>query len=508
MAVSKTLKFVLLGEDRTASKTIGGLGKEAKKTGGLLSGMGKSMKAGILGAVAAVGIGEIYDFGKAAVEASEDAAKSQRALEDAYKRFPAVQSVNIAALRAYNAELQKKTGADADDLAASQAVLARYRLTGEQLRDITPLLVDYSTRTGKELPASAGVLGKAIMGNAKAMKELGVKFKDTGDPAENLKIIMAGLRGTVGGFAEKEAKSASGQAKIMSARLGDLQEMIGEKLTPTLIGLMEKGGQVLDWLEAHPKVIKGVESAFDGLVGVIEFLSTVIGTVLGPSLEMGIRAFEQMVRWTADLLDALGQHDAADKLRGIADGARDVADGIKELGKPTPPHVPKVDNSKALARIKELKDKIASVKGRIVEAKAKGDTKEVDRLKRRLAELRSKVVTVRANVVKTGISTIRVQAMRGASDRVSVRAYAKGGRPRVGELAMFHANELWVPDTAGTVLTAAQTRRAGFGGPQPVGGGGNTYVTVQGDTDPDAAARRIEELLYRRRNRSGRLKFQ
>lgn len=506
MAVSKTLKFVLLGEDRTASKTIGGVGREAKKTGGLLSGMGKSMKAGLLGALAAVGIGEVVDFGKAAVEAFADAEKSQRALEDAYARFPAVQSVNIAQLREYNAAIQKKTGADADDLAASQAVLARYKLTGEQLRDITPLLVDYATRTGKDLPAAAGTLGKSLMGNKRAMKELGIKFEDTGDPAKNFQQIMKGLRGTVGGFAEKEAASAAGKTKILNARLGDLQEMIGEKLTPILEWLLDKGTEVLDWLDAHPKVIAGVEAAFDGLVGVIEFLSAVIGTVLGPSLEMGIRAFEQLGRWGADLAEAMGQKDIAAKLRGIADGARDVADGIKELGKPTPPHVPKVDNSKALARIKELKDKIASVKGRIVEAKAKGDTREVDRLKRRLGELRGKVVQVRAHVSKSGISTIRVQATRGASDRVSVRAYAKGGRPRVGELAMFHADELWVPDGPGTVLTAAQTRRA-MGGPQPVGGGA-TYITVQGDTDPDAAARRIEELLYRRRGRAGRLKFQ
>ena len=133
----KTIKFLLVGEDKSASKTLKGVGDEAKNTGGKLDGMKVAAGAALVGAGAA-----IVDFGAKSVSAFRDAEQSQRQLEDAYKRFPSVADVSIEKLRELNTGIQKKTGADADDLASSQAVMAQYGLTGQQIADLTPLLDD------------------------------------------------------------------------------------------------------------------------------------------------------------------------------------------------------------------------------------------------------------------------------------------------------------------------------------------------------------------------------
>ena len=510
MADEKRIKFLLLGEDRSAGKTLDQVGSKANKTGGLLGKLGGAVKGGLIGIASSIAIGEVVDFGNAAVDAFQDAEKSQRALSDAYKRFPAVQDVSIAKMREMNQAIQDKVGADADDLAASQAVLARYKLTGSQIQQMTPLLVDYAKRTGKDLPTAAGTLGKAMMGSGRAMKELGIKFKDAKDPAKNYDQIMSGLRKTVGGYASKEATTAAGKTEIMRARLGDLQESIGGKLEPVMSRLMDTGMKVLDWLDANPAVIEGASAAFDGLVGIVEWLAKTLGSVLQPILVGNIKLFSMVANGVANMLDALGSvpgfdwaKGAAATLRKVAAGADAVAAGIDGIGKENVV----VNTSPAEKNVANLKSKIASVKGKIVKAEAKGDTKAVDRLKAKLAALK-KQYNVAVNVRKTGVSTISAVAMQGGRGW-KMRAYRAGGRPNVGEPAMFHRDELWVPDEAGTVLTAAQTKRALNGGPGAIGGGGdNVTIVVSGDTDPSGAARRIERILTARKKRKGRLDFQ
>jgi hypothetical protein len=162
------LKLTLIGDDKSASKALKGVGKEAEKSHGMLSklgGVGKTALLGLAGAAIA-GAGAAVEFGKSSLDAFADADASQKKLEDAYKRFPKIADVNIDKLRDLDDAIQRKTGADGDDIAAGQAVLARYKLTGKQLKELTPLLVDYATRSGKDIPAAAGVLGKALGGSS------------------------------------------------------------------------------------------------------------------------------------------------------------------------------------------------------------------------------------------------------------------------------------------------------------------------------------------------------
>ena len=250
-----TLKLILIGEDKSAGKSLRNLGDEAEKTGGRLSRMGE-IAGGVLGAqFMADAARAVVDFGASSVEAFRDAEQSQRKLEDAYKRFPAVTSVSIDALRELNSAIQAKTGADADDLASSQAVMAQYGLTGEQLQELTPLLDDYAVKTGKDLPAAAEDLGKAMLGQGRALKDVGIDFADTGSVAGNFNQVMAGLRTQVGGFAENESTSAEGALRRMQTEFGDVQEEVGAQLLPVLVSLGEVLLGVIGFVKENSEVL-------------------------------------------------------------------------------------------------------------------------------------------------------------------------------------------------------------------------------------------------------------
>ena len=196
MAAETALKLTLIGTDKSASKALHGVERSAKGVTNATSKIGSMGKAAMLGLAGGLLIAgkAAFDFGGDSIKAFEDAERSQAKLEDAYKRFPKVQNVSIESMRKYNQVLQRKTGADGDDIAAAQAQLGAFKLTGKKIKEMTPLLIDYANKTGKSLPDAAKVLGKATMGSGKALKELGINFKDQKDPAKNLAAVMAGLR--------------------------------------------------------------------------------------------------------------------------------------------------------------------------------------------------------------------------------------------------------------------------------------------------------------------------
>lgn len=228
-----TLKMLLLGEDRTASRALKGAGRTADETAGKFSHWGAV--AGIAAAAAGVAL---VKFGRDSIKAYSDAQEGQKRLEDAFARFPALADTNQKALQKLNTTLQKKTKYDDDNIASGQAVLAQFKVTGTQLTEITPLLLDYASRTGKDIPAAAQDVGKALLGNAKALKNIGIKYTATGDTAKDFTNITALLRTQVGGFATREGQTAAGQAAILKNQFGEVEETVGSQLVPALMKLL------------------------------------------------------------------------------------------------------------------------------------------------------------------------------------------------------------------------------------------------------------------------------
>lgn len=231
---SNDLTFRIFGKDVSGSKALKGVAGEADKTGKRFGGMG-ALAAGGLAVVGAAAV----KFGADSVKAFTESETSQNKLQDAYDRFPQLASGNIDALRKLGAERAKVTRFDDDATAAAAAQLAQFGLNEAQLSQMIPLVQDYAAKTGVDLSTASGKVGKAMMGNTKALKELGISYKPTGDKAKDYLAIQALLTEKVGGFAEKEGKSAAGQAAILGNQFGEVQETVGQALLPVLMTLAD-----------------------------------------------------------------------------------------------------------------------------------------------------------------------------------------------------------------------------------------------------------------------------
>lgn len=558
MADDVTLKAVLVGEDRSLSKTMKGAGDSVEQVGKKSKTAGAMMKGALSAEVVMRVADAVVDFGRDSIEAYRGAEISQKQLEDAYKRFPKIASVNINKLRDYNQALQDKGYADADDIASGQASLARYKLTGDQLKRITPLLVDYANRTGKDIPAAAATLGKGLSGSSRLAKELGFSFKDAKDPAKNFDQILAGLQGTVGGYSSK-LPEAERNSKALGYSFGDLQESLGEKLMPIMTQATALGLQVVDWISQNVSwlgplatglaVVAGAFAVLNAVMAVNPFTLIVVAVgalvggliwayqnvewfrngvdagfsaigaagrwlwnnALAPALRGIVNGFAWVIDGVANFLDALGNvpgfgwaKDAARGLRGVAQGARDAASGIKDIPDP------KVNTGKSEANIKKLKNQINSIKDKIAHAKVKGDTKEVDRLNKKLRDMKKRY-DVAINMKKTGVSTITSKVAAGGIRLVARRM---GGPVRKGMPYWVGEDEpeLFIPDSSGMIrnqkqLASSSRALAGAG----AGGGGDTYVAVTAPPGaPRAFAEAVERALYdlmKSRGPKGKLKF-
>ena len=567
MADDVTLKAVLIGEDRSLSKTMGKAGDSVDQVGKKSKLTGAAMKGALSAAVVTQVADAVVDFGRESIEAYRGAEIAQKQLEDAYKRFPKVASVNIDKLREYNQTMQDKGYADADDVAAGQAVLARYKMTGAQLKQMTPLLVDYANRTGKDIPSAAAALGKGLSGSSRLAKELGFSFKDAKDPAKNFDQILNGLQSTVGGYSATMPEAERNQ-KALEYSFGDLQEALGEKLLPVMEQATQIGLQMVNWISQNASwlgplatgiaLVTGaillmnaamavnpiglIVIAIGALVGAliyayqnVEGFRTGVDTAfaaigaagkwlwnnaLAPVLRAIVQGFAWVVDGLASMLEALGSvpgfewaKSAAAGLRGVAQSARDAAAGIRDIPDPD------IDASKAQAKMASIDKKIAELNKKRIVCKSQGDTAGVKKVDQAIAKLKRQKhdVMVGVGLKRSGpqTATITPVAGGGAGGGLRMRLMAGGGRPRRGEAVIVGEEgwEVFVPDVAGQVLNQRQLASSKFSSASALAGGGlmSVLINLQGLTGgPRAFAETIERELYnlaRSRGPRGQLAF-
>lgn len=224
-------------------------------------------------------------FGKRAVEAFAQAEQSQMKLVQAYSKFEGVQNVPIDAIRALASELQSLTGTDDDLLAAAAATMAQFGLTGDAIMRVLPLLNDYAIYTGRDVTDAATVVGRALMGNARALKEIGINFTSTGDRAKDLEIILGALQSQVGGTGDRFGETAAGGLARAQEAFGDLQEEIGGTLVPALTAMLRVVEPAAKFFSSLPGPIKGVAIA----IGVLGAAALALGPRLA-TMVIGMRA--------------------------------------------------------------------------------------------------------------------------------------------------------------------------------------------------------------------------
>src|SRR5690349_129736 len=174
---SERLAIIITGDSSGAVRAVRQVGAEADKnlnkaktsTDKWAAGLTRGGAAAI-GFSAAVGLG----LGKAA-QSFENAQLSEIKLDTAMRNMPQLAGANRKAFEDLANKLQDHTKFANQDVVASEATLAQFKLTQAQIMQLTPLVADLAARFGLDLPTAAKKVGLAASGTATQLQRMGIQ---------------------------------------------------------------------------------------------------------------------------------------------------------------------------------------------------------------------------------------------------------------------------------------------------------------------------------------------
>lgn len=276
--LSERLAFLLeldaAGAIRSARQFGDVAEREMGKADRSMSRVGTSMQVAGAGALAFAGVAGTALAGFA--RASEEAEAQGRKLDQGLANNASAAALGRQHFVDLADSLQDTTTAEGDAVVGLEGFLATLGRTGGEITQLTPLIVDLATRYGLDFEAAGRLVNNAVEGNTARLQRLIGPMSETESVAE-------ALTRTVGGFAEREAQSFSGQLEIMKNNLGDVTEGIGAGVVGALNDAAGPlSGFINRLAETNPKLLEtggrigAIATAGVGAIGGLSFLG---GTV-------------------------------------------------------------------------------------------------------------------------------------------------------------------------------------------------------------------------------------
>ena len=207
--------------------------------------------------------------GKSFLDAARQQEQAERVLATAVNNSGASWDSVREKVLATTAALQNKTNFGDEEQIKALATLTAALGDVDLARESLPALLDLATLRQQSLTSAVQTFAPVMAGAANTVAGTKLKFDETMDAAERLRMILD----NVGGTAEANADSMV----QLGNKIGDLKEQFGKALLPTVDKVAGALGDVLDKVQQlNPDVLKTV-----GLVGAI---GTAFALAVGPML--------------------------------------------------------------------------------------------------------------------------------------------------------------------------------------------------------------------------------
>ena len=320
--------------------------------GGAFGGMKSKIGAiaGIAGAF--IGVGMAIGFASSSVEQYRDSLEAQIKLQanlstvQSYKGNTQVMQQNLALMQQQQAALQKVGVYDDDLVAAGQAQLSTFQLTGSEINQLMPKMADLVANQ-KGMNASAGdfyatsnMIGKAIStGNLSAMKKVGIAVSEAemaqfkhATQTEKVAMMNKILEQNVGKVNEALAKTDLGRIKQGTNLWNNMKETVGKSVVQVFGALAPALYPLIDVVEKVATSFSGgLVNAINKVKPIIDNIMKSFGNAGGMEKLKGIG--ESLKGLFTDIATSVGAlfkgMDIGKVLTGIVGGVKGVIDGLK-----------------------------------------------------------------------------------------------------------------------------------------------------------------------------------
>jgi hypothetical protein len=211
---------------KAAARDINKLGKSFDKFAGKV---GKAF-----GLAAAASAAFAIKIGIDSVKAAIADEKSQALLANSLKNTTGATDAAIAATEAWIDQTQRAYGVVDDQLRPSLAKLASITGSVADAQKLLGLALDVSAGGNVDLDAATNAVTKALQGNYKALKNLGVPITDAMTKSKDLNAVLALTAKTFGGAAATRANTFEFRMKRLAIAFDEAKETLGTALMPVL----------------------------------------------------------------------------------------------------------------------------------------------------------------------------------------------------------------------------------------------------------------------------------
>jgi len=186
-------------------------------------------------AVAAVAVGAFaVKLGIDSVKAAIADEKSQALLANSLRNTTGATDAAIAATEAYIDQMQRTFGVVDDELRPSLAKLASVTGSITDAQKLLGLALDVSAGGSVDLGSTTSAVTKALQGNYKALKNLGVPITDAMSKSKDLNAVLQVTAKTFAGAAAARANTFEFRMTRLKIALDEAKETLGAALLPTL----------------------------------------------------------------------------------------------------------------------------------------------------------------------------------------------------------------------------------------------------------------------------------
>jgi hypothetical protein len=192
----------------------------------------KGSVTNILGAAGiGLGLSEGISFLKESFAEFQKSEKAAKELDFALRNVGGEGTLALEKLSNQAQQLEENLGLfEAEDISNLQKQLVNLGASSTQVEKLTPKILDLAKATGMDLSSATDVAIKAINGQTKGLKEVGLEFQDTGDRTQNYNILLEKLD-KFQGAAAASADTLEGKQQRLTIAWGNIKEAVGEFLT-------------------------------------------------------------------------------------------------------------------------------------------------------------------------------------------------------------------------------------------------------------------------------------
>ena len=450
-----TLRMLLLGDDVSASKALRQLASELDKTAKTSDDSTAKMEKGHgriaaglknLGAGIAQGIGQgIVGVVSSAASAVGDFAAGS------VEKFSSLEDATGAASVVFGDSMgkiieQSKTAAGNLGMSKSQVIDAANvfgtfgksaGLSGDSLAGfstkMTGLAGDMASFKGTSPEQAIEAIGAALRGETEPIRAYGVMLDDASMRNEAMKmglikttkealtpqqkvlaaqaLILKQTSDAQGDFARTSDSTANTQ-KRLSATMENLQASLGEKLAPAVTAVAQGVLDAIEFFGQFSEVGEGAGEVFGALGQALGALGEVVFPVLTGMIGKLVEGFGWLARQVAGMLRQLGKVPGFEWATAAADGLDKMAAGAEKAGKAIqdmPDRIVEIKAKQESKALDEVTAKLAKIEPKTVIAKAQGDPKGAETVKAAMDKLIDETVKAKTIGDPSGAQAVKAQ---------------------------------------------------------------------------------------------------